>query len=61
MPAIFRDLVRAVSARLTGGAIGDGPGDLDRRLLADIGIGRGEVLSVVQEVGVDRLRRPPHI
>jgi uncharacterized protein YjiS (DUF1127 family) len=34
---------------------------LDRRTLADIGIGRGEVLSVALEIGFDRLRRSPHV
>jgi uncharacterized protein YjiS (DUF1127 family) len=30
---------------------------IDRRLLADIGIGRGEVLSAAREIGVEQMRR----
>jgi uncharacterized protein YjiS (DUF1127 family) len=34
---------------------------LDRRTLADVGIGPGAILSLAREVGFDRLRRPPHV
>jgi hypothetical protein len=34
---------------------------LDRRTLADVGIGPGEIVSLAREVGFDRLRRPPHV
>jgi uncharacterized protein YjiS (DUF1127 family) len=34
---------------------------LDRRTLADIGICPGEILSVAQDIGLDRLRCPPHV
>jgi hypothetical protein len=35
--------------------------DPDRRTLADIGIGPGEVLAAGDEIGFERLRRPPHL
>jgi uncharacterized protein YjiS (DUF1127 family) len=34
---------------------------LDRRTLADIGIGPDEILSLAHTVGFGRLRRPPHV
>lgn len=34
---------------------------IDRRLLADIGIGRGEILVAARDVGIERLRRSPHV
>jgi uncharacterized protein YjiS (DUF1127 family) len=34
---------------------------LDRRTLADIGIGPGAIVSLARDVGVERLRRPPHL
>ena len=34
---------------------------LDRRTLADIGIGPGTIVSLAHEVGVEPLRRPPHV
>jgi uncharacterized protein YjiS (DUF1127 family) len=34
---------------------------LDRRTLADIGVDRGAIAWLAREVGVDRLRRPPHL
>jgi uncharacterized protein YjiS (DUF1127 family) len=34
---------------------------LDRRTLADIGIGPGAIVSLARHVGCERLRRPPHV
>jgi hypothetical protein len=34
---------------------------LDRRTLADVGIGPGAIVSLARETGVRRLRRPPHV
>jgi hypothetical protein len=34
---------------------------LDRRMLADVGIGPGTIVSLARDVGFDRLRRPPHV
>jgi hypothetical protein len=34
---------------------------LDRRTLADVGIGPGAILSLAGELGCERLRRPPHV
>jgi len=34
---------------------------VDPRTLADIGIGPGAIVSLAHEVGVHRLRRPPHL
>ena len=34
---------------------------LDRRMLADVGIGPGAIVSLAREVGFDRLRRAPHV
>lgn len=36
------------------------PGDLDRRTLADIGIGPGEIAAVADGIAIDRLRHAPH-
>ncbi len=34
---------------------------VDRRTLADIGIGRGAIVSLPRQIGLDGLRRPPHL
>jgi hypothetical protein len=34
---------------------------LDRRTLADLGIGPEAIVSLAGEIGVRRLRRPPHL
>jgi hypothetical protein len=34
---------------------------LDRRTLADIGIGSGTMVSLAREAGVHGLRRQPHV
>jgi uncharacterized protein YjiS (DUF1127 family) len=34
---------------------------VDRRTLADIGIDRGAIVSLAHTIGIDRLRRPPHV
>jgi Domain of unknown function (DUF1127) len=34
---------------------------LDPRTLADIGIGPGAIVSLAREVGIERLRRAPHV
>jgi hypothetical protein len=37
------------------------PAQLDRRTLADLGLFPGAVLAAAQGIGLDRLRRPPHV
>ncbi|HEX2553495.1 MAG TPA: hypothetical protein VHL98_07330 [Microvirga sp.] len=34
---------------------------VDRHTLADIGIGRGAIVSLPRQIGADQLRRPPHL
>jgi hypothetical protein len=34
---------------------------LDRRMLADVGIDPGAIASLARDIGLDRLRRPPHV
>jgi len=59
--AAVRTVARALAARAPRRSQGVALAGLDRRVLADIGIEPGESLSVVAAVGLDRLRRPPHI
>ena len=34
---------------------------LDRRTLRDVGIGPGAIVSLAGDLGLERLRRPPHL
>jgi uncharacterized protein YjiS (DUF1127 family) len=61
---LARALVRRLARRRSGAAsharrAPSGLAALDRRMLADIGIGPGEILSVPRRL--ESLRRPPHL
>ncbi len=46
--------------KAAGRAVGSLEG-VDRRTLSDIGIGRGAIVSLPGRIGLDQLRRPPHV
>jgi uncharacterized protein YjiS (DUF1127 family) len=50
-------LRRAIRSRRARAALAT----VDRRILADIGIGPGAILSLARDVGCEQLRRPPHL
>jgi uncharacterized protein YjiS (DUF1127 family) len=55
--ALAARLRRAARSRRARAALAT----LDRRVLADIGIGPGAIVSLARDIGVERLRRPPHV
>jgi hypothetical protein len=56
LAAFLRGRRRKVGRASDAGAL-----PMDRRLLADIGIGRGDVLIAAHDVGLERMRRSPLI
>jgi hypothetical protein len=58
---LFRLLRSAARRRARRRRAGEAFVRLDRRTLADVGIGPGAILSLAREIGCDRLRRPPHV
>lgn len=58
---LWRLLRRAALRRVRRLKAADAFVRLDRRTLADLGIGPGAIVSLAGEVGIGRLRRPPHL
>ena len=58
---LWRLLRRAARRRARRRKAADAFVRLDRRTLADLGIGPGAIVSLAGEVGIRRLRRPPHL
>jgi hypothetical protein len=51
----------ALMGRRRKGRRNEAPMGLDHRLLSDIGIARGAILSAARGVGLEQLRRSPHV
>ena len=58
---LWRLLRRAASRRARRRKAADALVRLDRRTLSDLGIAPGAIVSLAHEVGIRRLRRPPHL